>query len=315
MGCVNGYLDSASDVWFDACQLELSATASRYADGSLSGGGYSWDGTPHNSISRFTPVGRLASGIMTGLSIQVDGALGETWTGDRAYEKLVKVLQDIALATDFDFDIVGTGAGLFEFRTYAGQRGSDRSTIGLDTFTALNGAGNAPVIFSIENETMVDVLKTLDRSEEKNRYFVLGTGTDAARVVTISEDTTLQDDSPWNLCEDAVNGVTQGTTGASDVGAAALAKAKPETGLTFKVLQQAKQLYGKHYSWGDLVTARFDGVDTNLKITGMTGSFDASGERIEFDFERGPMNNVIGQMAERINQLQGRVSYFERAEG
>jgi hypothetical protein len=221
----------------------------------------------------------------TGTLAVSETTVGARWTGDRAYEKLFKGIQDIALATEFDFDIVGTGAGLFEFRTYAGQRGADRSTVGLDTFTALNAAGNQPVIFSIENETMQDVVKSLPRSEEKNRYFVLGQGQDAARVVTVSEDATLQDDSPWNLCEDTVNAVIQGDASAlPDVGAAALAKAKPKTILTFRVLQQPKQLYGLHYTWGDIVTARLDGVDKHLKITGMSGAFDDGGERIELEY-------------------------------
>jgi hypothetical protein len=210
---------------------------------------------------------------------------GSRWRGDRAYEKLFKGIQDIALATDFDFDVVGTGAGLFEFRTYAGQRGADRSTVGLDTFTALNGAGNPPVVFSIENETMQDVVKSLPRNEEKNRYLVLGQGHDAARTVTVSEDATLQDDSPWNLCEDTVNATVQGDAAAlPDVGVAALAKAKPKTGLTFRVLQQPKQLYGLHYTWGDIITAKFDDAETHLKITGMSGSFADGGERIELEF-------------------------------
>ena len=229
--------------------------------------------------------GRKSDGVMTGLSVQADLALGTSWTGDRSYEKLIKALQEIASATGIDFDIVGTGAGLFEFRTYVGQRGTDRSTVGLDTFTARNGVGNTPVIFSVENETMVDVVYSLNRTSEVNRYFILGQGQGEIRQITVSEDATLQDDSPWNLCEDSRNAVREGdATSLPFIGSAALAEAKIRKEFSFKVLQQPQQLYGKHYTWGDKITASFQAVDTHLKIVGMTGAFSDGGERIELEF-------------------------------
>jgi hypothetical protein len=229
--------------------------------------------------------GRMSAGVMTGLSVQTDLALGSTWTGDRSYEKLPKVLQEIAAATGLDFDIVGTGAGLFEFRTYVGQRGTDRSTLGLDTFTARNGVGNTPVIFSIENETMVDVVYSLNRTDEVNRYFILGQGQGSIRQITVSDDASLQDDSPWNLCEESRNAVREGDVASLPlIGSAALAQAKIRKEFSFKVLQQPQQLYGKHYTWGDKVTADFQDVATHLKIVGMTGAFAEGGERIELEF-------------------------------
>jgi hypothetical protein len=229
--------------------------------------------------------GRQSAGVMPGLAVQADLALGSTWTGDRSFEKLPKVLQEIASASGLDFDIVGTGAGLFGFRTYVGQRGTDRSTLGLDTFTARNGVGNTPVIFSIENETMVDAVYSLNRTDEVNRYFILGQGQGSIRQITVSDDVALQDDSPWNLCEDSKNAVREGdVTSLPLVGSAALAQAKIRKEFSFKVLQQPEQLYGKHYTWGDKITADFQGVETHLKIVGMTGAFAEGGERIELEF-------------------------------
>jgi hypothetical protein len=45
----NNFANSAADVWFDACQLELSSLAGPYTDGTLSCCG--WNGTAHNSSS------------------------------------------------------------------------------------------------------------------------------------------------------------------------------------------------------------------------------------------------------------------------
>jgi hypothetical protein len=60
MACYQLFNDSATDVWFDACQLELAPAATPYCDGSL-GTHYSWDGAAHNSVSRHvTPAGALS---------------------------------------------------------------------------------------------------------------------------------------------------------------------------------------------------------------------------------------------------------------
>jgi len=51
--CDNLFNDSAADVWFDACQLELAPAASAYTDGAQ-GEGHSWAGAAHNSVSTWT---------------------------------------------------------------------------------------------------------------------------------------------------------------------------------------------------------------------------------------------------------------------
>jgi hypothetical protein len=47
----NDFKDSTNDTWFDGIQLEITATATPYCDGSLDTW-HSWDGTAHNSVSR-----------------------------------------------------------------------------------------------------------------------------------------------------------------------------------------------------------------------------------------------------------------------
>ena len=47
--CWNEYADSATDFWFDACQLEVGGPASLYTDGTLPNCG--WSGAAHNSTS------------------------------------------------------------------------------------------------------------------------------------------------------------------------------------------------------------------------------------------------------------------------
>jgi len=60
----NYFNDSAADVWFDACQLELAAAATTYTDGSL-GGQCAWTGTAHNSTSTRTLATQALAGAQT----------------------------------------------------------------------------------------------------------------------------------------------------------------------------------------------------------------------------------------------------------
>ena len=67
--------------------------------------------------------GRVESdNIMQGLTIQADGGNGTNWQGQKSYKPLLKTIQDIALKTGVDFDLIGTGAALYEFQVYNSQR-------------------------------------------------------------------------------------------------------------------------------------------------------------------------------------------------
>jgi hypothetical protein len=56
--------------------------------------------------------------------------------------------------------------------------------------------------------------------------------------------------------------------------------------LGFNVLQLQDIYYGKHYTWGDLVTARFKGNEFSKKLVEarVNVSANAQGERIEAEF-------------------------------
>jgi hypothetical protein len=237
-------------------------------------------------VAALATNGRAADNVMPGLGVEADGGGGAAWEGTVADKNLLSTLQQISLAsqqvgTVIDFDIVGIEDALFEFRTYEGQRGTDR--------TKNNADGNSPVIFSLGFGNMVIPVLSEDRSTEITAAYALGRGTDDAKQFYLAENDAKYD-SPWNRIEKTVS--ASGASG-EDQDAQLQSKAeeileknKFDTRLGFNVLQLQDIYYGKHYTWGDLVTARFKGNEFSKKLVEarVNVSANAQGERIEAEF-------------------------------
>lgn len=229
--------------------------------------------------------GRLAAGVTTGLSIETDGAAGSSWTGARAYRNLLEVMQEIGAATEFDFDIVGIGDGLYEFRTYEGQRGSDRTTAGLDHTTGLNAAGNIPVIFSLGFGNMRLPVYRDSRLNESNRIFLLGEGAEAEREIYVANDALAQADSPVNLRETSRDARNEVTAGLTSKGAEALAEYKRRQSLSLTFRSTLATQYGRDFFKGDLVTCQYKEIQMDKKITSVTiQAKTPKAETIELEF-------------------------------
>ena len=70
----------------------------------------------YNAGSQATTAnGRIRDGVISGLSVQADGAAGNTISVDCAYANLLEVLQKVAAIGGGDFDLVKTGAAGWEF--------------------------------------------------------------------------------------------------------------------------------------------------------------------------------------------------------
>jgi len=211
-----------------------------------------------------------AGRVTTGLSIEADGAGGNSVYLARFSKNVLEVLQEIARIGGGDFDVVGTGAATFEFRWYDGQLGTDRS---------------ATVTFSLPFGNMARPLLSIQRSTEKNAIWVGGQGQQDGRLLVWRTDAGTIDDSTWNrheLFTDARN--TPIANGLNSKGDALLDKHKARPVLTFDVLQTPACLYGKHYFLGDLVTARFEAgsiaFSATRKVIGVR--FTITPERGEF---------------------------------
>jgi hypothetical protein len=213
--------------------------------------------------------GRHVAGVFPGLTVPASAGGGGTWEGDRAGRRLIDVLREISDATDVDFQVVNTGPATWEFRAQLAPIGADRSVTGLNPATGLNGAGNAPVIFSLGAANMGAPAFTTSRVNEKTVAIVLGQGIQADRatgIVTAAAAT----DSPWNAIEAAFNASEEAAAaGLAALGAAKLEELQARESFDFDILQQPGTLYGRDYFLGDLVTARYLTFQRNVKIMGI----------------------------------------------
>jgi hypothetical protein len=225
-------------------------------------------------------AGRARTGTRVGLTLQADGAGGPNWQGDLAYTSLLEALGKVANATGWRFDLVQTGAVAWEFRTYQGQRGADRTKVGLAPPTPTNGAGNVPVVFAPEMGTVRNVTYGFDRTAERTVAIMLGRGEGANRdvaVVTAAAAT----DSPWNDREVMRNASNQMDTAAlALLGAGILEEQAAKETMDFSTIQIRGLLYGRDYTWGDKVVARFEGIEQDKEIIAVQITVDETGESI-----------------------------------
>ncbi len=230
--------------------------------------------------SATNPPRLLEEGTMTGLSIEADGAAGANWEGAKAFQKLLDVCQEIGNATGIDFGIVGVGAALFEFQARA-LWGDDRSTTGLDSATGLNGAGNAPVVFSLVYGNMAAPEYSLNRAQEVTAVISMGEGLSSNRLLALRTDAARIAESTWNLCESSRGASNEYTTAQLESGGDAfLEDNQAKESFIYKVMQIPGCLYGKDYFLGDLVTARYKAIERNKKIVGVNITLEAGKEDI-----------------------------------
>lgn len=219
-------------------------------------------------------AGRLAEGATTGLTIEIDAGLGDTWDGSRAWQNVFTVLEGIAEAKDMAFwvEIIDASVPSFMFRVKEKPYGSDRSTTGIDSSTGRNAAGNRPIIFSDQIGNAIAPSYAILRDTEANVAVVLGRGNEDERNVrerTLA-GTTYDTDSPWNRREIAVH-ATQETTDDSldERGDETLENTVPQTIVGLDIVQHPSCLYGRDYFLGDIITVRVGGLEVNRTITGV----------------------------------------------
>ncbi len=213
---------------------------------------------------------RLFAGAFPGLTIQASGGAGSTWEGAKPYRPLFRTVREIADATAVDFDLVFTDGATLEFRAEAEPLGLDRTTTGIDPTTGLNAAGNAPLIFSLDHGNMEVPALTNHRIDEVTAAIVIGQGAEGNRAV-VERTSAATADSAFNRIE-SVRKATQddATAALNAVGDAMLQELQARETFLFDALQIPSTLYGRDYFVGDLVTARYQAIERNLKITAAT---------------------------------------------
>lgn len=190
------------------------------------------------TASGTTADGRIRLGTISGMSVEADGASGNTLDWFCAYDNLLETLQDLAIVGGGDFDVVKTGANAYQFRWYENQLGTDKSS---NLIFAMNYGNMANPTYSIERSHAVSVAIVGGQGEEADREVYAYTSSDYN--LTLNNIETFHS---------ATNVDT--TSGLKTRGYQELAKKAPKAKFGFSVLQTPGCQYGEDYVLGDLVS-------------------------------------------------------------
>lgn len=208
-----------------------------------------------------TANGRLRDGAITGLTVEADGAGGNTVDWNCAYANLLQTCQELCRISGGDMDVVTTAPATWQWRWYAGQLGTDRSAT---VVLALN-LGN------MASPTYIDA-----RADERTVAIVGGQGEGSARATAIRTGTNYN--ASTNNVEEFVDArMETATAGLQAKGDAALDEAEARPTFTCDLIETPSLVYHRDFDLGDLVTARYRTAEETVKIDSVTVSVSADG--------------------------------------
>lgn len=227
--------------------------------------------------------GRVVSGVLPNFRVEPTTGFGIIWEGDRSYTNLLDVLSDIAKFSSIDFEVYFDWiTNEFVFQTYTDQLGEDRTMVGLDPTTGLNGAGNFPILFSLDRGNISTLNNTYDRTSEHNVITVLGSGDESTREKVVRYKPSVLD-SPWNRIE--ISRSKDGFESEMETfGDGVLNDEAPKKVVTFTPLMQPSCCYGKHFFMGDKITMVDDGESITMRIVEIGNDVKSSIDNLSITF-------------------------------
>lgn len=215
-----------------------------------------------------TANGRIRNGTnwpATLITVQADAAGGNTQEWFCPGEKLLETLQKLALIAGGDFDLVKTSANAFEFRFYAGQIGTDRTST---------------VTFSLGHGNMGEPNYEYDHSNEETTAIVAGQGEESSREFAVRTGSGYSSVNDIEVFVPATEVDAGNTDGLNSAGDAKLEETRAREKFSFKVLQTPTTRYGVEYFLGDLVTAvnPYTKASVTQKVVGASINLQKSGE-------------------------------------
>jgi hypothetical protein len=223
-------------------------------------------------------LGELAVAERRKLSVQNDvSAGGESITKAFAYRNVLTVLQELADVANENgvylvFDVVRTAPATFQFRTYAGQRGTDHSRTSGD-----------PRLVGKQYGNLDEAAFGTFHSDERNWVLVAGKGEESNRLTVQRYNTSRIGSSKWNRREYFKDSRDNDTTAALQAdGDEVLNDYKPKQILTGRLLDTPGMQFGVHYQFGDIVTAQAFGYNVDCHISSVRVKVDQdNGEQID----------------------------------
>jgi hypothetical protein len=213
-----------------------------------------------------------SSRVIPYLTVEGMGYEGETLTLNYRYDNLADIIMETT-GLGGDWDVVEVSPGTYEFRLYYPRSGVDR--------TPGNEDGTTPLVFSLENQNMLNPVYTDDRTAEITVAFAVGQAVKGIRPIFERHNLyNAEHASEWNRREAVVDSSTYDTMAACLAsGDGYLADNGRKVSLTFDARQTPNCLYGVHWDLGDMVGSSFV-KKYDMRITEVSVSIDASGETI-----------------------------------
>lgn len=216
----------------------------------------------YNAGSLATVVnGRLRDGAITGLSIEADGAGGNTINWNCAYANLLETLQGISLVGGGQWDVVRAVGDIGEWRWTSPQLGTDKS---------------ATLIFSLENANIMLPTFKRDIEPEKTVAIVGGQGEASGRTIVVRTGANYNATS--HNVESFVDYRNSNVTAAlNSAGDKFLAENKRIVALDFEIIQTENYTFSADYSVGDLVTGKYLGNTQVMQVYSVNTDFEPGG--------------------------------------
>jgi hypothetical protein len=218
-----------------------------------------------------------ARSLASFISVQADLTKAPTTTKAFARRIVLTVLQELAVesyqrGTYLVFDTQYVGAGVFEFRTFTGQLGVDRS----------RASGQAIVINEFRG-SLVNAQLSYDYTNEVTVCVAGGTGQKSDRITASQSDTARLSESPYSRREVFQNAVQSGADAAA---LAAEARARLQEGRPVKTITGSIQdtsglQYGVDYNFGDIVVGEYENISFDAHVDTIHVTVSRDGEIID----------------------------------
>lgn len=204
-----------------------------------------------------------SSRIMTGLTIEVDAAVGENAEYSARYTNVYTAIVRSSEQGLVDFGVVkNTDVGTFKLQV--------RSLWGTDRRIG-NADGNPPTLFDIYLHNMTIPIFTLNGTNEINHVYVGGQGQGVDRVILEMSNAAAKAVSPWNRYEAFVDARSEETTnGMTTRGEAYLKEHEVKSDLTFNITETDGTRWLRDWELGDIVSARYGSTLFTKKIIKIT---------------------------------------------
>lgn len=229
-----------------------------------------------------TANGREASTNLTTFSVEGDGGAGDTWSGKRGGKNLLQTLQDIANFSGIDFNVVtdeSYGVGYYLFETHEDQLGDDLTTIGLDSSTGLNGAGNVPHVMSLLRGNIEEARFSEKHKGEINRVLTFGRDSVTGLSKVRHRDNASSIDGDNLNVREAMRGAGSQATNQEmdDLADEYLEENQFVEEFSFKPVDTPSSIYGRDYHIGDRLTVMIGDLERNKRLVRVSITVSGSG--------------------------------------